>query len=168
MHPRWQKEIIGLIQKQFPKVQFIISTHSPLCVIGTTELEDDDCTIIALNRCDNRIVSETTGPPRGQRADQVLTSYLFDLYTSGDNSIKRDIGRYKELLSKGLNETDKNEIEEIVNRLDDQIGSAETELERRVEQAVHMSLKDLLKKDISKMSPEDYEIRRQLDDLFKL
>ena len=29
LHPRWQREIVGKLQRTFPNCQFIISTHSP-------------------------------------------------------------------------------------------------------------------------------------------
>ena len=166
LHPRWQKEIISLLHNQFPKVQFIVSTHSPLCVVGTTELKDEDCIIVSLDREEDDIKCTRTSPPRGKRADQVLTSYLFDLYTTSDNSIKRDIERYKFLLIKPSNETINQEITDIIQRLDKQIGSSETEFERLIETAVQKGLEDLTKKKVEKNSPEDYEIRRQLDDLF--
>ena len=167
LHPRWQKDIIGLLRKQFPKVQFIISTHSPLCVIGTTELKDEDCAIIALDRGEEGIKYDMASPPRGKRADQVLTSYLFDLYTSSDNSIKRDIERYSVLLGKKMNESEKSEVKLIEERLDDQLGSAETDLEKLIEKAVHKGLKDLTQKSVIKKAPEDFETRRQLRNLFE-
>lgn len=166
LHPRWQKEIISLLHNQFPKVQFIVSTHSPLCVIGTTELKDEDCTIVSLDREEDGIKYNKTCPPRGKRADQVLTSYLFDLYTTSDNSIKRDIERYNSLLNNASTKTISKEISDIKERLDKQIGSFETEFERLIETAVHKGLEDLTKRRIEENSPEDYEIRRQLDDLF--
>ncbi|AHJ13790.1 AAA family ATPase [Sulfurospirillum multivorans] len=32
LHPKWQKEIVGLLQELFPKVQFIATTHSPFII----------------------------------------------------------------------------------------------------------------------------------------
>ena len=34
LHPRWQINIMQLLQESFPKVQFIASTHSPLVASG--------------------------------------------------------------------------------------------------------------------------------------
>jgi predicted ATP-binding protein involved in virulence len=34
LHPSWQQRIAGLLRKNFPNVQFIISAHSPLLVAG--------------------------------------------------------------------------------------------------------------------------------------
>lgn len=130
LHPKWQKRIIKLLKDQFPKVQFIITTHSPLCVIGATDLKDCECSIIVLEQKEGYVDNRMTTPPRGKRVDQVLTSYLFDLYTTSDNSIKHDIARYNDLYNKERNETEEKEMMTIVNRLDNILGSAETELEQ--------------------------------------
>ncbi len=34
LHPKWQRELPGLLSKVFPKVQFIASTHSPIPFLG--------------------------------------------------------------------------------------------------------------------------------------
>ncbi|MCJ7508195.1 MAG: hypothetical protein MUO85_05625, partial [candidate division Zixibacteria bacterium] len=34
LHPRWQLNAMPLIQKAFPKIQFIATTHSPLVASG--------------------------------------------------------------------------------------------------------------------------------------
>jgi hypothetical protein len=34
LHPSWQQKIIGMLTRSFPKVQFIVSGHSPLIVAG--------------------------------------------------------------------------------------------------------------------------------------
>lgn len=34
LHPTWQREIAGWLQMQFPNIQFIVATHSPLIVAG--------------------------------------------------------------------------------------------------------------------------------------
>lgn len=34
LHPKWQKEFPALLAKLFPKVQFIVTTHSAICFLG--------------------------------------------------------------------------------------------------------------------------------------
>jgi len=43
LHPRWQINIMRLLQESFPKIQFIASTHSPLVASGCKH-----CNIISL------------------------------------------------------------------------------------------------------------------------
>jgi energy-coupling factor transporter ATP-binding protein EcfA2 len=37
LHPIWQWQIAGVLQKTFPKLQFIVATHSPLIAAGAGE-----------------------------------------------------------------------------------------------------------------------------------
>ena len=167
LHPSWQKEIIGILHKQFPKVQFIISTHSPLCVVGTTELKDEDCAIVALDRKEGNIEYDMARPPRGMRADQVLTSYLFDLLTSGDNQLKSAMAEYSKLylLDKRTSKQDER-MSELHKWLDERIGSPETKLEKEVVRAVEKALDNILHQKASKLrSPINFEVIKQLQDL---
>lgn len=50
LHPRWQMEIVGILRELFPKVQFILTTHSPLIISGCKgtliyQLEQGDCRV---------------------------------------------------------------------------------------------------------------------------
>ena len=170
LHPKWQKQLVGNLSKQFPKLQFITSTHSPLCVIGTTELDDSECCITVSRQEIDSVETQITVPPRGKRADQVLTSYLFDLYTTSDNQIKKNIERYNYLYNLDTrNEEQLGEQKNLFNELNGTIGSAETDLEKKVGAVLNKSLELLfdneMKKNIEKESPERFELLRQLKDL---
>lgn len=39
LHPSWQQKIIGILRKELPNVQFVISAHSPLVIAGCKEEE---------------------------------------------------------------------------------------------------------------------------------
>ncbi|MHB9026599.1 MAG: AAA family ATPase [Armatimonadota bacterium] len=39
LHPKWQHRIFPLLKKKFPKVQFIVATHSPLVASGSEDIE---------------------------------------------------------------------------------------------------------------------------------
>jgi len=45
LHPRWQINIMRLLQESFPKIQFIATTHSPLVASGC-----EHCKIISVKR----------------------------------------------------------------------------------------------------------------------
>lgn len=42
LHPQWQKRIVKLLREQFPKVQFIATTHSPLVASNTAKMGADE------------------------------------------------------------------------------------------------------------------------------
>jgi len=39
LHPSWQRKVLGLLRKNFPNIQFIVTAHSPLVVGGCLENE---------------------------------------------------------------------------------------------------------------------------------
>lgn len=70
LHPTWQKQIIKLLSDQFPNLQFIATTHSPLCAIGTANLPDDKCSLVLLTQEDDHVTGrDKRRPPHGRRAD---------------------------------------------------------------------------------------------------
>lgn len=95
LHPEWQQEIVARLKAQFPNVQFIATTHSPLVVAGLSREE------VFLAARDPEDASRITVIPspihfEGLRADQILTSPLFGLSsTRGPH-----VDRYTHLLAK--------------------------------------------------------------------
>lgn len=71
LHPAWQREIVPLLAKTFPKLQFIITTHSPL-VVGTVHAAN--IRVVEENQI-RRFTEETDG----KSADQILMSSYFGL-----------------------------------------------------------------------------------------
>lgn len=75
LHPSWQRQIIDAARSEFADVQFVVTTHSPLVVGSMSEgklwrlFRDEE----------QRVCSEEFSARfRGWRADQILTSPLFD------------------------------------------------------------------------------------------
>ena len=172
LHPSWQKYIIRQLHNVFPNLQFIVTTHSPLCVIGTANLPsaDEVSSLLVLRQEDDHIKGQDKiQPPRGKRADQVLTSYLFDLETTRSVDTLQRIERYSALLAKtSLSKTEKSELETIKVKLKEELGSAETELQQLVEKAVHETIDKLVVDALTPNLPKEainFEIRRQLKDL---
>jgi predicted ATPase len=171
LHPRWQQSIIKLLHDQFPKLQFIVTTHAPLCAIGTTDLKDEECELILLRQVEDYTKGiDDQKPPRRLRADQVLTSYLFGLTSTRSNDVARDINRYAYLKGKkNPSNEERQELVELHARLDRDLGSEETELQRLVERAVKEVLGRLPEElNLTIPDPEavDFEIKRQLKGLF--
>jgi energy-coupling factor transporter ATP-binding protein EcfA2 len=174
LHARWQQSIIRLLHDQFPQVQFIASTHSPLCAIGTAALKDEECELVLLRYSDG--YTEGIGdlkPPRRKRADQVLTSYLFDLDTTRSDEVVEDIERYSSLKGKPIrSEEQERELAVLHDRLDEELGAEETDLQRIVGKTVRETLDKLEQTSLATPKPDpeaiNFEIKRQLQKLFGL
>lgn len=172
LHPNWQKQIIRLLHAQFPRLQFITTTHSPLCAIGTSSLLDKNCGLFLLEQQDENVsASDRLGPPRGQRADQVLTSYLFGMETTRSDDTVERIERYSFLLAKKeRNDLEEEEVIQLRSHLKKELGSAETEIQQLVKKAIHEALDKLIAEAPERegIPPEaiDFEVKRQLKELF--
>jgi hypothetical protein len=134
LHPRWQRKLVTLTREQFPNVQMIASSHSPL-LAG------------AMRRAELRIVERDreTGEMRaamplqdlrGQTADEILTSSLFALPTTRSPEAEALINRYFKLFEKH----DRTQDEELdLRRLEsdlDQLNYGPSRLMRETQQAI--------------------------------
>lgn len=171
LHPRWQQSITKLLHRQFPKIQFIVTTHSPLCAIGASDLSAEETELVWLRQAEGYVEGfDDQKAPGRQRADQVLTSYLFGLDSTRGTGVTRDINRYANLKSKkNRDPAEQQELIELHSRLDRDLGSEETELQRLVQNAVRKTL-EKLPEEIASVQPDpdivDLEIKRQLKGLF--
>lgn len=72
MHPSWQRIILGRLQKTFPNVQFIVTTHSPLVL---TEISDDFC-LYSMTSDDNVTTVEQVRNLDGFDVNRILEKYM--------------------------------------------------------------------------------------------
>ena len=91
LHPRWKMRIMSSLRAAFPNVQFIATTHDPLCLRGM-----DDGEVVVLQRDPGGRVESLQGLPsvKGMRADQILTSDYFGLSSTIDPETELDVARY--------------------------------------------------------------------------
>ncbi|HDZ69293.1 MAG TPA: hypothetical protein ENH43_02615 [Phycisphaerales bacterium] len=83
LHPSWQRKIVRLLNQQFPKIQFIITTHSPLVAANVNKLfnDDFDSKLLRARYEENKsIVSEVEENLGELDVDQILSSEAFDLF----------------------------------------------------------------------------------------
>ena len=139
LHPEWQRHILGVLSRQFPRIQFIVTTHSPLIVSGRPVdqvcrfVDDGDGHITTADLDDDT----TFG-----RADQILTGKGFGLRSTLDELTYRHISEYQRLV-----ESEDSTPEDIhrLNELKAIIGSripphGDTLPERRAQQLIDLLL----------------------------
>ena len=81
LHPRWRMRIVGALRELLPRVQFVVTTHDPLCLRGVL---DGEVTVIRRNP-ENQVVAIADLPSvQGMRVDQLLTSEHFGLGSTDD------------------------------------------------------------------------------------
>jgi predicted ATPase len=166
LHPRWQRNIVELLRRQFPKTQIIASTHTPLLAAGVADI-DESC-LLKLERDENneiKIVKIDRSEIAGKRADQILTSHAFDLLTTRNNKSHDEVDRYTELLAKSAPTPDESaELEYLQPLIQSRLTISETPTAQKVEQL----LEEALKKIAHEYPPAilDIEAKKQLQDLF--
>lgn len=95
LHPRWKMRIVGSLRKTFPYIQFITTTHEPLCLRGLKTGE-----ITVMRREGGKISVQDNVPSTvGFRVDQLLTSELFGLESTIDPNIEEKFYNYYRLLA---------------------------------------------------------------------
>ncbi len=81
LHPALQNDSLISLQNTFPKVQFIVSTHSPMMLNG---LKKEQVHILSIDNEGNRICSNPDEDILGLGANEILTQ-VFGLRTTMDD-----------------------------------------------------------------------------------
>ena len=73
LHPEWQRKIIGFLSKLFPKVQFIVTAHSPLILQSADEIN-----LVMLKKQGDGVVIEQPKIPtfKGWTVEEILSELM--------------------------------------------------------------------------------------------
>ena len=104
-------EVVSRLRKTFPKIQFIVTTHEPLCLRG---LEKNEVLVLKRNEEGKIITINDLPNPSDFRVDQLLTSEYFGLNSTLDFETEALFKEYYNLLAKE-NRTDEeqNRVSEL-------------------------------------------------------
>lgn len=96
-HPAWRLQCVSALRNAFPQVQFIYSTHEPLCLRGLHEGE-----VAVLMRDQRRRIYALEELPAVERlrVDQLLSSEHFGLRSTVDPVMELRIKEYEALIGK--------------------------------------------------------------------
>lgn len=108
LHPKWQKVFLQNIQKLFPKLQIIVSTHSPFIISSVSNCK----VFVCKSKIDYSVVEEETDFYANKPIEEVLLSPLFD--TRNFNS---EISKLLELRKEAIENKEKKEVERIEKEL---------------------------------------------------
>jgi hypothetical protein len=96
LHPTWKMRIVNSLRRAFPGMQFIATTHDPLCLRGLSEGE----VAVMCRDHSGRVEAVTALPsPADFRVDQLLTSEFFGLNTTTDPDTEKTFDEYYSLLA---------------------------------------------------------------------
>jgi len=160
LHPRWKIEIVNLLRKVFPRVQFIVATHDPLCLLGTLPGEVN---ILRRNLETKKVEVVQHDVPPGTTAEQVLTGFWFGLRSTLDDDTLRMLNRHRELLRKEASEAaprdeERKERNELEDTLRSRLGTFNDTSVDRMAQSVAA---EVISEDLSKISYDDRVVMRK-------
>ncbi len=117
LHPRWRMRIVPSLRQVFPRVQFLTSTHDPLCLRGLGEGE----VVVVKRDPDGGVVAVTDLPSvAGLRVDQLLTSEHFGLNSTIDPELDSLFAEYYLLKAKPhRNASETRRLHELAAQLDE-------------------------------------------------
>ena len=88
LHPAWQQKVVESVARAFPKMQFILTSHSPLIAAS---LERVNVTRIKLGRQNRSTVKRLEQSIYGLDSDQILLSELFGLKSTRAPAKRRQL-----------------------------------------------------------------------------
>lgn len=124
LHPRWRQRIVRDLRDTFPNIQFIVTTHEPLCLQGVDE--KDRLVLMRAEKPRIKVFDREHDPsPAGMRADQLLNSRYFGLYSTLDNETDQLFREYYRLLANepNLQEDEKKQLATLKDKVND-LGSS--------------------------------------------
>ncbi|MDP2276983.1 MAG: AAA family ATPase [Nitrospirota bacterium] len=109
LHPKWQRQIISLLKKQFPKMQFISTTHSPLIAANAGKLSEDDPQArlfhLSYDSETGNKISEVEERLAELDLDQILSSEAFDYIPDPSSRAEAILREASILAGKGSDRT---------------------------------------------------------------
>jgi energy-coupling factor transporter ATP-binding protein EcfA2 len=119
LHPTWQRELGPRLQEVFPRIQFIVSSHSPFIAQAATK--DGLFVLQAAERGQPVAVRRPAPQVSGWTAEQILLSQLFGLTETRAPNIERLLQEHAMLRGRAkfgsLERGDKARIEELGTEL---------------------------------------------------
>ena len=111
LHPSWRMRAIGDLRNAFPHMQFIATTHEPLCL---KDIGRDEVVVLKRDAVNDEVTAvKSFQDPRTLRVDQILTSPLFGLDSTIDPAVDRLFQRYFALLARRGRLTTEEEKERV-------------------------------------------------------
>jgi len=158
LHPSWQRNIIGNFIQSFPNVQFIFTTHAPLCVSGATDFEDK-IKFIRFSKPEKYSEAEEYFLPKGYSTDEILTSMAFGLSSSMSPNVEAKVTELVQLIS---SQSQDRTSSESISTLTDEISKISTQLGNRTwhamtQESLRMTLQNMATDDLETLNPSVLE-----------
>jgi len=167
LHPQWQKEIVQRIRTQFPNVQIISTTHTPL--IASSLADISNARLIRLKLTEEGEIEMfhiKNNSLNGLTANEVLSSIAFEVHSTQNQKSLTDLERYINLKEKdSLTKEENTEFLKLKKQIIEQSSLESNGVAKVIEKEIINSLDDKLEG----FDPDDLdiEVKSQLQKMFK-
>lgn len=110
LHPAWQRVLVPTLARAFPKLQFVVTTHSPLVVTGV-----DAKSVIRLGLQDGRIQQLEPLPEPGLADAAALLSSYFGVARAGRPALVAAETEYLQLAALHRASPRRHELQELLD-----------------------------------------------------
>ncbi|MGL4463111.1 MAG: AAA family ATPase [Planctomycetia bacterium] len=93
LHPKWQRDVAGLLRETFPNLQFFVATHSPMIAAGAGA----DALTLKFDFSEGKSEVRKVENIASMSVDRLLQSDAFDLISPFSPEAQRKIDRFDEL-----------------------------------------------------------------------
>ena len=107
LHPVWQRDISIWLREQFPNLQFVVATHSPLIASGAGE----DALTLRFSFEDGKSKINPIKNVSSMNVDRILQSEAFGLVSPYSPQAQSKIEKYDRLMQKGKRRSTEEESE---------------------------------------------------------
>jgi len=150
LHPKWQRKIVGLLKEVFPKIQFIMTTHSPLVAGNAGRLFDEatESELFYVGYKDQGIHVSKIEEKLGELdCNQILFSEAFGHIFNINQDVDVMLKKASELAAKDKRtEGEDAQYQQVKNKLKElMFPEGRTLIERKVEREYYTELRKKLK-----------------------
>ncbi|WP_309896772.1 AAA family ATPase [Archangium sp.] len=109
LHPRWQVRLVPVLKRVFPRMQFIVTTHSPMLLPA---LERHEIVMLRLDENGDVVAEAPPASPKLMTGSEIYSSF-FDIQKLYPNDLGDDLRRYT-YLSSDPTRTDEEDAEMLL------------------------------------------------------
>lgn len=147
LHPRWKMSIMTGLRRALPGITFIATSHDPLCLRGMGRSE-----VMVLERVSGKeggsdlavFIHNLVELPDNENwtIEQLLTADFFQLRTTESLEAEQRAAEMEDLLARGVKPSENPELREYLVELTDTLPIGHTEVQRLIQDAIAIYLKE--------------------------
>jgi len=165
LHPKWRMRIVESLRNVFPLVQFIVTTHDPLCLRGMKKEE-----IVVLQKSRNHKIHMRTDlpDPNTMNIEQLLGSDFFGLNNTLDPKTESQFNEYYLLLGKKTKtKSEKVSLDALSKLIREKQTIGNSRYEQLMHKVVHQQIAELKNEPLKASIGLETETVRKIKNLLK-